>query len=609
MRIVIEILDRHIKIFRGKKAGRRYVPVSLVVEDIEEYLAATPEPMSYARGGQSSSKRLYRLTSPGPEKLNTQIFSEDGKAQIQTTDGMASVDCADYVEKDEPGARLRQKAFAFGLGESAEAVEDEYENIQRRRKAKDVLAFLNSFLDEARTVLISSKLLKENEYERPLAKTGHTKVPPRHGGVGHQADLFPAGRKECIVMVPRRQVILRQMHLPSQDQSELTDMIGLHLMNAIPYPVEDIIYQYRVLERDSQGYSRVLVVILPRAVRQKYLEYVRVVRQDDVKVILSSYGILEWWSQKHRKQPEAVLDLGARHGEICFCHEGKLYFSRNLSYGREDVVNKNVAKLIGEITASLAVYQNQGLGPAPQRIMILLPFQEGTELQTQLETATGIPVDVTGTLDDRLRVPAAVQKIFSGNGQYSFTAGLGLLLSDTHHLPNLVPAEVERERQKRLLQYQCLRFAGLVLIAGILSVCGEAAGVHARSKSLKALEEHGRHMQLLAQDARVKIDLVAKFDRKFQKHHFVPALLEELRLLTPAGTSFRVLTIDGDGHVTIDGYAQDHAQVNQMQSGFIQSTLFQNVDLKFATNRRIANGNVMDFKFTTELKGLPKDGR
>ena len=417
-----------------------------------------------------------------------------------------------------------------------------------------------------------------------------------------------SGCSECIVVVPRRLAILRQMRLPAQDPHELAGMVGLRLINTIPFPLEDIIYQGRVLEQDGEGYSRVLVTILPAATSRGYLGHVSALRGIDVKVTLSSYGILEWWLQSHRNQPVAIVNLEERHGEVCFCHEGKLFFSKNLSYGREDVVNNNVARLIDEITDSLDVYARQGLGPVLERIILLLPFREGNDLRAQLEAVSGTPVEIAGPLDKMPRVPPAVCETLSVNGRHSFTAGLGLLLSGTDDPVNLVPAEVNREKQNRLLKRQFLRLAVLVLTALAISVGGEVVDIHAQSESLKALEKKSRELKILATEADEKINFVTQFDRKSQEYRFIPALLEELRLLAPDTISFRTLTLDGSGKLSIEGYAEDHAAVNQMQSGLVRSPSFQNVDLKSATNRIIANRNVTDFRMTAQWSSAQEDG-
>ena len=117
-----------------------------------------------------------------------------------------------------------------------------------------------------------------------------------------------------------------------------------------------------------------------------------------------------------------------------------------------------------------------------------------------------------------------------------------------------------------------------------------------------------RELKILAADARETIGFVARFDRKFQDNRFVPALLEELRILAPAGLAFRTFTLDSGGRVTIEGHAGDHAGVNQMQSGLVRSPRFQDVVLKSATNRLIANRNVTDFKMTAQWSGAREGG-
>jgi len=63
-------------------------------------------------------------------------------------------------------------------------------------------------------------------------------------------------------------------------------------------------------------------------------------------------------------------------------------------------------------------------------------------------------------------------------------------------------------------------------------------------------------------------------------------VIDQLNRLTPEGIAFRTLSLERDGNLIIQGYAK-----------------FHNVDLKFATKRRVVNMSVMDFKIASQLGG------
>jgi len=71
--------------------------------------------------------------------------------------------------------------------------------------------------------------------------------------------------------------------------------------------------------------------------------------------------------------------------------------------------------------------------------------------------------------------------------------------------------------------------------------------------------------------------------------------------VTPEEISFRALSLDKQGHLVIQGYARSHAGINDFQEELIRSDKFQDVDLRFATKRKIANVPVIDFKIAFQL--------
>ena len=55
----------------------------------------------------------------------------------------------------------------------------------------------------------------------------------------------------------------------------------------------------------------------------------------------------------------------------------------------------------------------------------------------------------------------------------------------------------------------------------------------------------------------------------------------------------------------VQGYARAHAGINDFQARLIRSKRFHDVDLRFATKRKIANMPVMDFKIVLQLSEPP----
>jgi Tfp pilus assembly protein PilN len=141
----------------------------------------------------------------------------------------------------------------------------------------------------------------------------------------------------------------------------------------------------------------------------------------------------------------------------------------------------------------------------------------------------------------------------------------------------------------------------------ILSIAVQLVDIHKKNTILEALQNEIGRLQPQVKMAQQKKQFVEFFDRKLENDRFIPDLIEELSLLTPEEISFRTLSLDKERHVTIQGYAQSHAGINDFQESLIRSKRFHDVDLKFATNRKIANKSVMDFKMALQLSDGEED--
>ena len=428
------------------------------------------------------------------------------------------------------------------------------------------------------------------------------------GCLKRMSALLPVNSDEFILLVPRRFVILRQMTLPSDQYEEIQDMIGLKLINNIPYPVEDIIYQHHRLEKDGKNGSRVLVVIILKEVSQRYCRLLQQAGIKDGRLALSSFGIQQWLAYQekvhkvHNSQSTVMINIDTQHCEICFCYNKSLYFSRSLPYGSEYLASGKSRELIDQIKLSLDAYQKEQLGPAFAKILILSAQNEGEILKECLNKEMDITVKAVKPLYGISGLSSSQSAVLQLQKPWSLTAGLGLILSNTSNLINLAPVEIHEEKQKREQRHRLVKFVCLLLTAAVLSVCGQFVDMHKKRTTLKSIKNEIASLEPQLQAARAKIQFVQLFDQKLIRSHFIPDVIDQLNRLTPQGIAFRTLSLKRDGHLIIQGYAKTNAGINDLQSRLIRSSGFHNVDLKFATKRRVANMSVMDFKIASQLK-------
>ena len=74
--------------------------------------------------------------------------------------------------------------------------------------------------------------------------------------------------------IPRNQVTVRMLNLPSQDRNEINQMLGLRIAQIVPYKKEEIVYDYVICGTDEIGYTKLMLVIVHRDILKRQLKII-----------------------------------------------------------------------------------------------------------------------------------------------------------------------------------------------------------------------------------------------------------------------------------------------------------------------------------------------
>jgi len=419
--------------------------------------------------------------------------------------------------------------------------------------------------------------------------------------------------QQLIALIPRRFVILKQLRLPSQDENEIQKMVGLHLVNQIPYNIEDVTYDYSILNKEKSGYTQVLVIVVHNEVCGRYLNIFNSIGVEVTQLTLSSLGILNWLNfQEIRtkteiKKPVAVLNIDESHSEICFCHQRKLLFSRHINYGAKDMDEDNRRGLLEQIELSVNAYQKDEMGPNISKMFIVSNAIETSELKASLEKELECSVQI---LSFEQNVPS-LKKInistFKDQTGLSLTVGIGILFFEDKKVINLTPKEVSETKQTNLRKRQWITVSALFLLTCVLGSAVPGLNIYQKNLRLKSINESIDDYKSKVKKARLRIQFVKFFNEEFKERIFIPDVINEFYHVIPAEIYVRSLHFDEKGLFTIQGFAIVRTNVNELQESMVNSPLFKKVKLKFATKRKVFNQEVTDFKLTTELIEIQKD--
>lgn len=427
--------------------------------------------------------------------------------------------------------------------------------------------------------------------------------------MGLLSDITMAKRinaDQLVAVIPRRLAILKHMKLPSTQDSEIHKMVGFQLVNQIPYTLDDVVYDQIVLEREASGYTRVLVMVIHKEVIQRYLNFFNKWGIKLKYLTISSLGLMAWLAYQEKEKSidtlsaVVVMNIDVVHTEICFCYNQKLIFSRNIALGARDLNEENMVGLLHQLELSLGSYKKENMGPEVSRVVIVSSFKEVAFLKERIEEEFKLPAQVLGDTHHIAFHKNVALASYQSQG-VSFSVCLGLVQTPVKNLINFIPSEVQDTEKSKLRQQEWVKlllflFVALALSAGILGV-----DIFRKEVFLKQLEKKHQEIKLKVTKAKGMMDAVTLLDKEFSQRIFVPELVEKLYQFLPQGVTLRTLELDEKGFLTLQGYAKLGSEVNTLQSNLVKSANFKEVNLQFATKRKIFNYELTDFKITLQI--------
>lgn len=418
--------------------------------------------------------------------------------------------------------------------------------------------------------------------------------------------------QDCVVTIPRRLAILKNLTLPSRIDSEIAQMIEMQVGRNIPYSSEDIIYDYTILKKDLSSAS-VLVAIVSREIIQRYLDIFKAAGSLPGWLTLSSSGItgwLEYRSQKGRpefKSALCFLNIDGRHTEVCFCNDQKLVFSRQVPFGITDIRGGRISAFEQQLALTLEAYRKEQMGVDITRLVMISTLPEAVFLKDDIEREYKVPVETLSSFEDfPCGEEVEVRDSWLQN-ECSIAVGLGLLFSEKKRWLNLMPPEIRntsltRQRQR---QWAKLALAAAVMFVSLSTALGYE--IYNRARYLGQIQSEIAKIEPELRKAHKEAELLRLVGQKSTERIFIAEVIKELQQLLPAEVHFYAVSVSGGGVLNVQGYAKTGESVSQLQNDLVRSPFFQNVTLQYATLRKSSSGELTDFKMSFQFTGL-KEG-
>lgn len=377
-----------------------------------------------------------------------------------------------------------------------------------------------------------------------------------------------------IIVIPRHSVIVRFIDIPSMDEAEIRRMVEFQAIKEIPYPKEEMIFGCRNLGSYRDGFSSLMLVVAKREMIE------RVMRENDLKglkvegIRLHSELLYLFLLKKQvLKQDKAnlIIHIGRDESEIMIADKTRPVFSRGF---------KNSDRFFEEIDRSIHVYKRDKLNPEIENIVIAHPSDVDIKtIRPHTKEHFSIPVDFHEYADDLT------------------DAGLSAEI-------DLLPQEFtdkntkQQKRQGLIITYSLIGFIIILFFASVFFK------IHEKNKLLGMLSARVEEIQSRTGDLDELLKKITIAKKHRDEGSFIIDILKESRNLIPADISLTGMSYDGKKAITYKGISKDTSNVFSFVKKLEKSELFNSVEIKHTTKKRVKGKEITDFNIQCRLGRL-----
>ncbi len=412
---------------------------------------------------------------------------------------------------------------------------------------------------------------------------------------------------ELMVVVSRQWVILKQIHLPSQNDEEIAKMVPLQLVSRIPFSLEEVVYDYEILQKGMDGYSKVLVFVIHKNVSDRYMKIFNDAGIRFIYLTISSYGLAGWlnYAQDQKifdpRGGTLLVNIDSTRTELCFCSKRQLIFSRSVHCGARDLNEGRVGEFVKQVALSLQTYQKEAIGEEIKDIVILSVLPQAQTLKAKFETELKVPVHILTGYENIFIQNSINMAELKTRTDTTMAVLLGLMIAPLHKHINLTPQEFHDINQAGVSRQRWIKFALLSVVAVLLG--SGILGLRYIQKR-NVLNSIGFQIEELKQESRTaqqKMKFMELIKSRLDSRIMFADFMQELMAAMPEEVFVRSLSMTDNRRLAIEGYAQSSSHLNNFQQNLIKSALFKDVNLEFATKRILHDMEVTDFKIIVSL--------
>ena len=405
-------------------------------------------------------------------------------------------------------------------------------------------------------------------------------------------------REPVVLTVPHKYATSRFMRIPASSDDEIEKIVSLQASRLLPASSDDLVTGFQVISRDKDGYCRVNLIIVQKAIIDRYCTLLRQAGVRDFSITLSSEGLFNLCEPLRQRGPgiTALVEIDELQAEICFCSKDALMFSRSLPLAEGWQDGK---ALSGEYRKTEESFLKENSAGRPETILLAGPPALYPRLEGMAPLSAGVRqepfrywegITVSETFMDALKETPVSCASLIGTG-----------LKDVPASMDFIPAEL-KNLKKSGGSRNALVTAGIFILSSCL-VLGAAFHRELSAKE-KIMAGLSKELSAIEKDARKIEGLEKKYGGLALAGNSCLRQLTELHQLVPAGIRLSAFIYEGQGQVTLRGQAQELNQVLELASKIEASPGFKGygAKIKYTTQKRGTDADRVDFEIGCQPK-------
>lgn len=402
-------------------------------------------------------------------------------------------------------------------------------------------------------------------------------------------ELFRKGRygaQDIIGCLPRPDVNIRLLELPSTSAHEIDDMVELQVGRLTPYSRDEVDSQYRRLGLTrGDTYTKVMLAIVQRSVVRDRYCHLEATGHGIERMSVSTEGVLNWalhtCVSAEEQDPVAVLDIDAESSELLVIRQHVLVFSKCIRLGARQLSaagDLSLERLNNEVHQALDVYQAESGGHTVGRLVVTGARKASEQLCEAVEDRGELACEVVDALNDvdlgkSCQLP---DEVING---CSLAAIVGIACYPDAVVFDFEPEVVRMRRFMVSRARDCSRIAALAAVVLSLAVVYLTLAYGFRYREWQAYKQGNDKTSVQVKELLQMVDQTREANRRLDMRLSPVNMLAAIQSSYVPGVAIEELDYAADlERVTLKGSADQRRTAQEFRSNLSTNSYFGSVE-------------------------------